>query len=704
LINWYNCDYECKYNSYNTKIKTEKILNNYSILDDDVINWLDLAIHNINWDWNSNGNNTINYKFDKSIKKYLISSITEYKLFSYNNVKHVEKDFWKFISYVYYIPKYNNENNKIENINDEEINYNDKVEEEIKNVSNYNNKVGGINDKDINEAEEEIKDINEAEEKIKDINDKYINCDKVEEEIKDIDNYDDKVEEEIKNEFNLRNLIYAENNVKERYELFKYLLHYKVQFEKFKLKLINDYENTISEIDLTELKYKMLYKRLWKICQKHTNSKLNKNNCKWIKNKFESEFEKYILKCTKIDISILIKIIYKHDLTILDDNLYLQIKNDFGIKFADDYIYDDENEMINTNSNKINNDKNKTINNDFFAEGFLKNERIIYNYKKLILSLKELLSNCIFSTDYDINCKMFEKYFVKIQLVDIDDLNVIKGIDNIITNSYIPPKVLRLKTKLIKYSFSSNYDKNYILNIVNNLDIFESIIIIADYLKINISKYKFDKSYVISKLDEIEKLRNPNDEFYKVYDYEYCEKYNNEIVKPKQYYNKVDNDYLNIKNIENKINHIYKYSDKDKFITNGLIFNWNGNKKLNSKYYYPYRTNESIDELNKLYTSKRKNKYIPNIIFESSMLLKDFSKEYSEEEIYNFKLNISDDDLKIINNIETAYDYAKFIYNLIARLRLQIPYNFDWLLYLQCVEVLDLIEYISGYRVMKFNK
>jgi len=262
--------------------------------------------------------------------------------------------------------------------------------------------------------------------------------------------------------------------------------------------------------------------------------------------------------------------------------------------------------------------------------------------------------------------------------------------------------------------YKINYEnKDYLIKIMDNLNMNEAIIVIADELEIDINKYKNEYNenefnILINKLKEIENNRHPSDDFWEVFEI------SNKVIKPKLYYDDkktINNDCQNRIGYYNMQNNIsYAYCPTYINITGAKIFNWSDiekdeenkneeNKNEENKkyrYYYPYGI--------KNFNGKRRNKYLTNVMFESSELMKSFEEEYGDE-IFNFKPDISEESIKLFEKIKNEYDYAVFIYNTIAMLKLEIPCNYlNDLIYLQCIEVLNLLECISNKKVLKVNK
>jgi hypothetical protein len=430
------------------------------------------------------------------------------------------------------------------------------------------------------------------------------------------------------------------------------------KYDKYSLSIINlDKANKTIEIKLDKFdENRILINKLRKLLNNNGNV-YNPKRYYDENNKFDVKLHKFIEEHTKLSDDEIYKYIYSNGLYDCDNYKYQILKKDFDIKLLEDY----------TEPSKL----------------------------KIINELKEIFYKCSFIYIYDENDEdLINDYFYKFQSLDIDDND----------------KVEEFKNKFNKFVISDKYFKefDYISKILNNLDKYEAMVVMADFLNIKFNDYSIDKiDDVIAKLKNIELSRKPDDDFYKVFIKDDC-------VKPKQYYEKINDNYINLKSQFNKNdvlivdklrfetykdkNFKYCYTNRNIYCK-GSIFNWNSeSENMEDNYYYPYGITFNSNSNSNL---KNKNKYLNDIIFNSSLLMLSLEKEYSAEEIYEFKPHLNEDELKLLENIKTPYDYANFIYKSIMRLNLQIPYNFNPFIYLQCNEALDLIEYISGYKVFK---
>ena len=429
------------------------------------------------------------------------------------------------------------------------------------------------------------------------------------------------------------------------------------KYDEYSISIINlNKSNKTIEIKLDKFdENRILINKLRELFNKHSISSNPKKY--YIDNdKFDSKLHEFIEKHTNLSEDEIYEYVYSNGLYDCNKQEYQILKKDFDIKLLEDY----------TEPSKL----------------------------KLINELKEIFYKCSFIYMYNKNNEdIVYDYFYEFQSLDMDDFD----------------KVIEFKNKLNKFVINDKYFKkcDYISKILNNLDKYEAMAVIADFLNIKFNNYySIDKiNNAIMKLKNIELLRKPDDEFYKVFIKDDC-------VKPKQYYEKINDNYINLKSQFNKDDvlimdelrfEVYNVKNLKYCYTNhhiyckGSIFNWNNESEdMENNYYYPYGI--TFNENSNL---KNKNKYLNDIIFNSSLLMLSLEKEYSTEEIYEFKPHLNEDELKLLENIKTPYDYANFIYKSIMRLNLQIPYNFNPFIYLQCNEALDLIEYISGYRVFK---
>ena len=420
--------------------------------------------------------------------------------------------------------------------------------------------------------------------------------------------------------------------------------------------------------------HKMLHNKLQNILLIH--SEYIRNNVGSIDiNKLEPEFLEFVKKYANVDI----RKVLKNKLYNVDE-LTDELQWRFKIKLADDY-------------NAVE---------DF--DQFFETNELRSTLAKYLLTDKYY--------NYDINYKHYKYLYSCFQTLDIDD----------------PNEVEKFKIELRHADLNDD-----IKNVITNLDKYEAIVVIADMLGIKFSDYRFDVEEMKNKIKNVIDGRNTPKEYYLIFD--------EDEFRLNEYYNEADDEYLKLKNMNDDIifceninnfntlralrgsNIKYIYCDcmfRSTSFNKGLIFTWLGNEYLSDKnmknnqnaqtfrnddfqVYYPGRTKDkSIKEMENLYSGDRKNKYLTNIVFESSKLMKTLEEEYPDE-VYDFVPNISDNDLKMLNEIKTSHDYAVFIYNLIAKLKLQIPFNFNCLMYLVCDEVLDLVEYISGYRIFKFK-
>ena len=598
--NWDLCNYVCRYNNYVDPVTHDDVMNaihDSSLFNKDIIDKFDLAFRGIDWDWNLNGDHHIHGRgvFCNDIRYYIDGEAGGLDKFIYNRIKYPGKDIWKFIPYVYFESRHQQENEGLENLI-----------------------------------------------VLHEFNDWYMRL----------------MELTVLNE---------------------------IEYFGASLKLTRRYRGTVKTSVITlswNSKFKFVRSRLLQLCQKQFGSDvgliLKKKNERC---DFSPECI-YLREFTSVKLPVLMDIICKNK---WDNNfaVYQQLKNDFNLKFADEY-----------------------------PEGSFE-----YNLTK---KLKEMLRYCIFVNES--NEELFDEdkvcqYFEMIEFLDFSDPQKIKEVVNklkrkmIILHNFDVDEFINGSQEVMK---GDEYARKLevIKTALNSLGEYEAITYIADYLGINIEDYKFNIGATKNRLREIERMREPSDEFYAVFT-------KDKNVKPKQYYDSVSNDYLMLKTTrEIKIGNIDYTFDKNEmridsefneYVESG---NFTKDRKYvfapqlrllkgsvmtitdDDKYYYPYGHSE--------FKGNRKNKYLTNIVFESSMLMKGFKEEYGDE-IYDFKPYLTDNELNILSKIETPEDYAMFIYQSVTRLKLQVPFDFNPFIYLQCQEALDLIEYISGYRVFKSN-
>ena len=671
-LNVYNCYCRRNFTNSNVNIDDIKSILRDSDFDDDIINKFFIAFNgaewNLNWDYDDEHSIYSENVFCKDITKYFKTTISNEK-FTYSPVN--DTNFWNFINYVYPIhdlKKNGNGNERLgvlaDLINIPEKEFNDYYKQlcrlkdkKVYKFDKYSFIISDKSDEDINSDE----NVNENE-----------NSDENSEENSDVNSDDlpfEIIPDCIKNEqFKPKINIQKTEDCSLPYQSLK---------KSIKISLDQCDKN---EILIKKLKILFIQNSI------HDPKKYYENN-----HHFDSKLRKFIEEHTNIDENRIYEIIYNNKLSRYNEKEYLQLKYDFDIKFLEDYA---------------------------------KSEKID--------ELKEMFTKCIFRNDdkyvFYFQC---HEYFVELEGLDIDS----------------EFEVQLFKEKMNRIMIADESD--FIPLILNNLDPYDAVIVIADYLGISFNDYRFDIDEMKMKLNKIQESRKLSDEFCQLF-------IKDDNIKPRQYYNKIDCNYVDKKCIvhfkdilsDDNIDFldrsderprsgsshrfeefrsfglrskVYKYVYMPgKIIRNkGVVFNWS----KDGKYYYPSSLDENSDQNvnsgknvrqnvnsadcvrqneNKFKNLKRKNKYLSNIIFESSLLMKALEKEYSEEEIYEFKPHLKDEELKMLMKIQNEYDYAKFIYQLITRLKLQIPFNFNPLLYLQCNEVLDLIELISGYRVFKF--
>ena len=135
------------------------------------------------------------------------------------------------------------------------------------------------------------------------------------------------------------------------------------------------------------------------------------------------------------------------------------------------------------------------------------------------------------------------------------------------------------------------------------------------------------------------------------------------------------------------------------------------NDKNNIQKYFVYTAEVKYYKPKHKYlnSSNKINKYFSNIVCESSNLFKYFMSINDNQELYDLNLceatNFKFTELIKIQNEE---DYAEFIHLMISYVKLDILNDnikriFNELIYLQCDEVLDIIQYCSKRRIMIFK-
>jgi len=350
----------------------------------------------------------------------------------------------------------------------------------------------------------------------------------------------------------------------------------------------------------------------------------------------------------------------------------------------------------------------------------------LMNNEKYLINGNKMFNNEVIEEDYFVGYDR-KRLLINKQLDFWNDLNDIYPINSKFTTSYLKIDTTN-KIKFIRDKLNENY--------LNSSDI-ELAVILVDKLNIDITPYYFNYSQRFLQLDKSKNYKNK----FKLLNT--MSEGLIETVIPKIYEpfdKKLKIEFHNNQNIINENfkyaspfcfiefnNNIYKYNTSDskywsmfiksneaKYLISYFDLTLDFNNFKNVEYIFiPYGNinNLEMNNLKFCYTKDIKyykedegneqNKFLNNIIINSSNLFKKFSEEYTNEEIYNLDLRNEIKDYnkfnEIFKNEETTAETIKklilyVLYDLIDNNIKNIFYN---IYYLQMFEILEMIELIT---------